>query len=443
MNKKVVIHFGPGKTGSSALQAWCNSNTETLSQHGIYYPAHAVDANGVSSGNVDAIAKRDAKGNRTLDEKKLKSLLAEFERSDAQTLLLSSEFFFPMLRDIHAQLPDAIYVGYIRDPLELHESDYNQRVKLHSYFLPFHAAVASFPVVDALARVMNDCKGIDLRLRPYGKGLFTGGSIITDLLSVLLSGEEQLALETAQCAKVVNSSYDYATREFKRLLNYFPIQHLELNIHRLLQKRPLEGSFVSVVPEKTQATANEAHVKRLEVFIKNRRMQSLLPLLDALKQRAVKAYKSQDASEHDLLQVASWLAQEDKALLEDIAQIVDAHRHYYLDNAAFWACFPKQDKPSTKKWWKREQATVVADTDVIDAICTKSIATFKQRAKVAANVHPPHILASMGEFAFENGELLYAERLFNQALTLNPKQLLALRHINTVRTAVRQHHERT
>ncbi|MEZ8144313.1 hypothetical protein [Enterovibrio sp. FF113] len=436
MNKKVVIHFGPGKTGSSALQAWCNSNTETLAQHGIYYPAHAVDANGVSSGNVDAIANRDAKGNRTLDEKKLNTLLAEFERSDAQTLLLSSEFFFPMLRNIYEQLPDAVYVGYIRDPLELHESDYNQRVKLHSYFLPFHAPVASFPVVDALARVMDDCKGIDLRLRPYGKGLFIGGSIIADLLSELLSGKEQLELETAQSTKLVNSSYDYATREFKRLLNYFPIEHLELNIHRLLQKRPVEGSFVSVVPEKTQITANEAHVKRIEAFINNRRMQSLLPLLDALKQRAVKVYKNQDASEQALLDVVSWLAREDKALFEDIAEIVNAHRYYYLDNAAFWACFPEQDKPSKKKWWKREQV-VATQTEVYASICTKSIATFEQRAQVSANVHPPHILASIGEFAFENGETRFADKLLSEALIKNPKQLLALRLINAVREQVR------
>ncbi|OEE62300.1 hypothetical protein A1OK_21140 [Enterovibrio norvegicus FF-454] len=436
MNKKVVIHFGPGKTGSSALQAWCNSNTETLAQHGIYYPAHAVDANGVSSGNVDAIANRDAKGNRTLDEKKLNTLLAEFERSDAQTLLLSSEFFFPMLRNIYEQLPDAVYVGYIRDPLELHESDYNQRVKLHSYFLPFHAPVASFPVVDALARVMDDCKGIDLRLRPYGKGLFIGGSIIADLLSELLSGKEQLELETAQSTKLVNSSYDYATREFKRLLNYFPIEHLELNIHRLLQKRPTQEDCVSVVPEKTQATANEAHVKRLEVFIKNRRMQSLLPLLDALKQRTVKEYKHQDASEQALLSVASWLALQDKTLFDDIALIVDAHRHYYLDNPAFWACFPEQERPSSKKWWRKEKAVVV-DTVTESPICTQSITTFKQRAKVAANVHPPHILASIGEFAFENGETRFADKLLSEALIKNPKQLLALRLINAVREQVR------
>lgn len=437
MNKKVVIHFGPGKTGSSALQAWFNSCSRLLLQQGILYPEHALDANGVSSGNIEAIATRQPDGTRTLNRKKLTRLLDEFEQGEAHTLLLSSEFFFPMLRELFAQLPDAIYVGYIRDPLELHESDYNQRVKLHTYFLPFHAPIGSFPVVEALARVIDDCKGINLQLRPYGKGLFVGGSIVSDLLSLISPKLTFPENEVMDCTRIVNSSYDYATREFKRLLNYFPIQHLEIEVHRLLQKRAVPEVNVSVIPEKAQISANGVHVKRLRVFIKNRRMESLMPLLEALKNRRPKAYKSQDASVQELLAVTDWLKENDKALFDKIFTIVDKHRYFYVDNPAFWSCFPTPHKKGNRRWWKKEDRNKEhAETCV--PICNKSIATFKQRTKIGAGVHPPHLLASMGEFALQNGELHYAERMLTQALRLNPRQVVALLHINKVRSALKE-----
>lgn len=436
MNKKVVIHFGPGKTGSSALQAWFNSQSEMLNREGVFYPPHAVDANGVSSGNIESITNRKHDGTREVDEKKLSWLLFEFEQSNAHTLLLSSEFFFPILRDLFAVLPNAIYMGYIRDPLELHESDYNQRVKLHSYYLPFHAPIGSFPVVDALARVMDDCKGINLQLRPYGKALFCGGSIVSDLLSAVAPLLILPDFDVTNSVKVVNSSYDFATREFKRLLNYFPIQHLELDIHRLLQKRPAEEEYISVIPENAQISANQTHVKRLEVFIKNRRMETLAPLLEALKNRPLKAYKSQDADIPTLLKVSGWLKENDYALFKQITKVVNEYRHFYVDNPAFWACFEKPVRKERSRWWKKASIES-GDKKSTSSICNQSIAAFKQRTRMPGDVHPPHILASMAEFAMANGEYRLADKWFSEALARNPKQLLALRLVNEARNHIK------
>ncbi|WP_158161423.1 hypothetical protein [Grimontia hollisae] len=437
MNKNVVIHVGPGKTGSSALQAWLNSHNKILFQHGIFYPEHTVDTNGISSGNIDTIANHNQNGSRTLNEKKLTRLLNEFEQSEAHTLLLSSEYFFAMLRPLFAQLPNARYVGFIRDPLEHHESDYNQRVKLHSHYLPFHASLASFPAIDAFARVMDDCKGINLQLRPYGKGLFYGGSIVSDLLFLIAPAFVLPENETIDCARVVNPSYDYATREFKRLLNYFPIQHLELALHRQLQKRPASDVHISVIPEKAQTSANTAHVKHLETFIKHRQMESLTPLLDVLKDRPIKAYKNQDASPQELLSVAHWLEENDSVLFGKICKIVDRHRYFYLDNPAFWAALSVPLRNGNNKWGKNEDEEERAAINCAP-ICNKSLATFKLRTRVGADVHSPHLLASMGEFALQNGEYQYAERLLTQALQLNPRQLIALQHINAARSGLKR-----
>ncbi len=437
MNKKVVIHFGPGKTGSSALQAWFNSQSEMLHREGIAYPQHAVDINGVSSGNIESVTNRQADGARKIDEKKLSRLLTDFEQGDAHTLLLSSEFFFPMLRDLFSLIPNAIFIGYIREPLELHESDYNQRIKLHSYYLPFHAHINSFPVVEALERVMKDCKGINLQLRSYGKRFFIGGSIVSDLLSVISPELILSDAELSNSSKVINSSYDFATREFKRLLNYFPIQHLELDIHRLLQKRPAEEACISVITEKAQVSANQAHIERLYKFITNCRMDTLLPLLETLKERPIKTYKSQEVSEQELLQVAVCVNKNNSLLFKKLSNIVNEYRHFYLDNPAFWGCFHKPIVKMRHRWWKRELVKTTLTDDHLP-VCNKSIAAFKQRTRIGADVHPPHILASMGVFAMANGEYRYAEKLLMHSLSLNPRQILALSHINQVREAIKK-----
>jgi hypothetical protein len=34
---RVILHFGPPKTGTSALQAWCAANRDRLASHGVRY----------------------------------------------------------------------------------------------------------------------------------------------------------------------------------------------------------------------------------------------------------------------------------------------------------------------------------------------------------------------------------------------------------------------
>ena len=133
---RIVVHTGPGKTGSSALQLWLSENTEKLREQGVYYPTHKTDANGVSSGNRHKVLEQTESGRLTPSPRLIEKLLGDFERSGTQTLLLSSEFFFPAIAELDCLLPGAEFLAYLRDPLESFESDYNQRVKRHGMQSP-------------------------------------------------------------------------------------------------------------------------------------------------------------------------------------------------------------------------------------------------------------------------------------------------------------------
>ena len=98
MSLKVIIHLGPPKTGSSAIQNWLLQNrNELLAKEGIFYPSHTVDSNGISSGNVEAVFERSEDRSLTFSAEKLEQCLIDATKAGAHTLLLSSEFFFFLL----------------------------------------------------------------------------------------------------------------------------------------------------------------------------------------------------------------------------------------------------------------------------------------------------------------------------------------------------------
>ena len=133
-----IFHIGPSKTGTSAIQYWCETHRDELLKHNIYYPAHDVDANGISPGNLQSIYSIGEENNHlTLNTKKLQKLIGDAEEQGANTVLLSSEFFFKRVNELAEHVPGAKFIAYIRFELELLESNYNQAVKRHKRVVTF------------------------------------------------------------------------------------------------------------------------------------------------------------------------------------------------------------------------------------------------------------------------------------------------------------------
>ena len=187
MKKEIFIHIGPPKTGTSAIQKWCNDNSKLLLKYSVFYPNHITDSNGVSSGNLLSIYSRDKNNNLFLDQKKIEIVLKKFEHSQCKKLLLSSEFFFQRVSELSKALPTSTFIAYIRNPIEKKESLYNQGVKRHQYTEKISDKLNLQPNND-LITLQKAIKEIDrnkLKIRFFGKDFFHKKNIISDLLNSL------------------------------------------------------------------------------------------------------------------------------------------------------------------------------------------------------------------------------------------------------------------
>lgn len=142
--RRLLLHAGMGKTGSSALQTAFVQNRDLLASSGVLYPPHPSDevarSGGVTSGNGTRLrrwlAPRGDVPARQGDRLRAR-LLEELDTPGMHTLLYSSEFLYLALperleelrrhlerHDAHLQV-----VVYVRNVAEHALSSYSQVVK--------------------------------------------------------------------------------------------------------------------------------------------------------------------------------------------------------------------------------------------------------------------------------------------------------------------------
>lgn len=200
--KRVFIHVGLQKTGSSALQAFFTKNAKQLAHMGVSYPspeAEAIVTSGVCTGNVLHVMQRKAARDgfegslQALADRYLCSTLEEAISAAAQpTVLLSGEFISGhMTPDIVAQLQDLscrhhiTILCLVRDPYDLAVSAWKQNVKTGKETLPLSDRVKRYCAKGSGSLGSKKllpllASGVDVRVRNYD-------CIRNDLVSAFLS----------------------------------------------------------------------------------------------------------------------------------------------------------------------------------------------------------------------------------------------------------------
>jgi hypothetical protein len=135
--KKLVLHIGLHKTGTSSIQSFLQSiEQDSLSEYGFLYPksCRVRDSHDLLAWSA-ASHYREGKYPTPPLEEVVSELLTELSNTTADTIVLSSEFFWPMTRDDIASLCghfkdyDLSAVVYVRNYLGFLKSAYGQGIK--------------------------------------------------------------------------------------------------------------------------------------------------------------------------------------------------------------------------------------------------------------------------------------------------------------------------
>ena len=293
--------MGPPKTGTSAVQKWLSCNQSFLKNHGVFYPSHSVDANGVSSGNVESVYDRDENNQLSLNKVRLTNLISNFISSKHSILLLSSEYFFREMDVLKFHIPDVKFIAYVRNPLEVRESSYNQSVKRHGQLEKMNIGrIKRLPNIDGLVEFTATYSPKDLYLRLYGVQYFKGGNIVSDLLSVI-------GIEVNVKLPVVNNSYQFEALEFKRWFNQFHLVDYQVMVDRALQGFDEGSSHYSLIPEEQYIEDSTYYAGVLESYARELKTPDLEPLVAHMKSACSKPYLAQELSENRFLLVCQYL----------------------------------------------------------------------------------------------------------------------------------------
>lgn len=247
--KKLFIHIGMPKTGSSALQAFLLLNTQKLEELGIHYPANQTfgQAFQTSSGNAYKLSKLYAFQNteeinkffyENITQNKITVLSSE---ALYHTFKTDPSFFFKSLEEYDYKI-----ICYVRRQDDAYQSIINQRVKNHNLIL--NKRVFNNPIGsnygDTLFNALNFTQKERIIVRPYEKSQFVGGSIFSDFLNCInIKWDDNFDMPE----KHVNPSLNAVSLYFRSFLNEIGIDRNKWNEkviwNEILQKYSVSKSF--------------------------------------------------------------------------------------------------------------------------------------------------------------------------------------------------------
>jgi len=245
--KKLFLHIGAGKTGSSALQIWLYKNHKKLKKQGINYPIFDQKIKSdyqITAGNGVFLINK-------LREGCLEELFDSFKK-DKDSLLFSSETFqiltdkeLNFLKDIAITYGyDITIVFYVRDLYDMLYSSYQQLIKRHLYFKSFEEFVLNIKSMQQFD-VLYEYETIFKNIKIVHYDSFLDIGIEKPFCEVL--GVEMNLLEPMEKRKV-NRSLDVFETELLKNVNKMYLEELKEQDSSFCTL--LSDSLIYVNPEK-------------------------------------------------------------------------------------------------------------------------------------------------------------------------------------------------
>ncbi|MGH6952383.1 MAG: TylF/MycF/NovP-related O-methyltransferase [Vitreimonas sp.] len=206
-SRRIYVHVGNHKTGSTALQRAFGANRSRLAARGIVYPGTADDHHAV------ALMLQDPHNASPANVEQAARVRAEIAQTPHDVVLSSEGFISVEPVALRAWCGDeaVTIIIYLREQAEAIASQYQQQVKADLAAMSFEAFAWAI-VVDhekLLAPWVEVFGQASVRVRPYA------GDVVTDFLDIVEVDSEGLDLSQAD----PNPSIAGALLELKRRIN--------------------------------------------------------------------------------------------------------------------------------------------------------------------------------------------------------------------------------
>ena len=282
------------------------SNRQWLLSQNIYYPDHDLDINGVSSGNLRKIFV-ESESKLELSALLLAEEVEYAKQAHCHTIVFSSEFFFRKLEQIAAQVPEAVFIGYVRFGLEMMQSSYNQAVKRHGRTEPFRQGGYLQSTLNVLSASISRIGEGRFLLRPYSKALFIDNNIVSDFLKVLEVKCDSIDIQVGR----INSSYCLESIEVKRWINQLESKTLQTQFDLALQSYGNNEPF-SLFSDTDFEKSKVAYLGQLKEFLSMHKVARSNDFYELCANQVNEAFRKQELSESEFRKVLVTLLKERK-----------------------------------------------------------------------------------------------------------------------------------
>ena len=166
--KRILLHVGHGKTGSSYIQSSFALSNNNLSRLGVEYPIAQATLEKAAKGLVTS-------GNLPDPEGSFAALLETLPEELSSSLLLSSENMFTslfgrgVLEEILAICPDSpiSVLLFVRNPTENAASSYQQAVKRAMIHMEFSQYLRTFDRIAQVIEFIENCRRNDIEIAVF------------------------------------------------------------------------------------------------------------------------------------------------------------------------------------------------------------------------------------------------------------------------------------
>lgn len=229
--QKLLIHLGHHKTGTTTLQAMLMQSREALMQEGIFFPdlyphsgnGHILGYHLLDDQTDDAIRANLLKMTHAqaqqLSQSEWGEILKSLQEKHSKTLLLSSEYFFELIRKDVMQKFDHLTndvaqtktaIAYLRAPHSYFLSFLQQTLK---YIRPVQA-ISRTRIRDKIQPLCDDWSG-DICLHIFDRSTMVDGDIVADFVTKHLPELDQRKVtrpkeitNTSMSAEAMSLLYD-------------------------------------------------------------------------------------------------------------------------------------------------------------------------------------------------------------------------------------------